>query len=300
MQQLSHKSVHVIQSRLEAYCKTENGLGNTVAEEFGKQMKLLGKLTSEAKENVKFLTTLERQFKNLSSEEGFHVILETIPSLMNGLKMVWIISRNYKNSEKMQELISLITDEIADKVQANIQIAQLFNLSEKAETELSAARELIIQGKTILETWDMEFQRTQASMDDEQLERWEFQPAPLIDRCKYMIGILGDLLEITENMKKFLVFLGPNLKSVTGNSEGIDKLTLEVKDLVTPFRSAKENFFRKENHQLWGRLYNAFKDRQKQQEISTMKLIDETFKDLRSSEGAFDLLNNFKNIDTLP
>ena len=120
MQQLSHKSVQTIQTRLEAYCKTENGLGNTVAEEFSKQMKLLSKLTSEAKENVKFLTTLERQFKNLSSEEGFHVILETIPSLMNGLKMVWIISRNYKNSEKMQELISLITDEIADKVEANI------------------------------------------------------------------------------------------------------------------------------------------------------------------------------------
>lgn len=117
-------------------------------------MKLLSKLTSEAKENVKFLTTLERQFKNLSSEEGFHVILETIPSLMNGLKMVWIISRNYKNSEKMQELISLITDEIADKVESNIQINKLFNLSEKTEAELSAARDLILQGKTILENWD--------------------------------------------------------------------------------------------------------------------------------------------------
>lgn len=30
-----------------------------------------------------------------------------------------------------------------------------------------------------------------------------------------------------------------------------------------------------------------------------MRLIDSTFSDLRSSEGAFDLLNNFKNIDTL-
>lgn len=30
-----------------------------------------------------------------------------------------------------------------------------------------------------------------------------------------------------------------------------------------------------------------------------MKLIDSTFADLRSSEGAFDLLNNFKNIETL-
>jgi dynein heavy chain len=34
-------------------------------------------------------------------------------------------------------------------------------------------------------------------------------------------------------------------------------------------------------------------------ENNTIKLIDDTFKDLRSSEGAFDLLNNFKNIATL-
>ena len=51
---------------------------------------------------------------------------------MNGLKMVWIISRNYKNSEKMQELISLITDEIADKVQNSINIPKIFNLTDKA------------------------------------------------------------------------------------------------------------------------------------------------------------------------
>lgn len=59
---------------------------------------------------------------------------------MNGLKMVWIISRNYKNSEKMQELISLITDEIADKVQSSIQIGKLFSLTDKAESELQAAK----------------------------------------------------------------------------------------------------------------------------------------------------------------
>ena len=72
---------------------------------------------------MKFLTTLERQFKNLASEEGFSVIQETIPSLMNGLKMIWIISRNYKNIDKMQDLISLITDEIADKVENSIRIS---------------------------------------------------------------------------------------------------------------------------------------------------------------------------------
>lgn len=64
--------------------------------------------------------------------------------------MIWIISKNYKNIEKMQELIELITDEIADKVQSSIQISKMFDLSEKSEIQLSNAKELIIQGKRIL------------------------------------------------------------------------------------------------------------------------------------------------------
>lgn len=100
----------MIKERLEAFILTENGLGNDVVDEFSKNLKNLSKNTGDAKENVKFLTTLERQFKNLASEEGFSIIFDTIASLMNGLKMIWIISRNYKNIDKMQELISLITD----------------------------------------------------------------------------------------------------------------------------------------------------------------------------------------------
>ena len=76
---------------------------------------------------------------------------------MNGLKMIWIISRNYKNIDKMQDLISLITDEIADKVQSSIRIQEIFDLTEKPETQLANTRDLIIQGKRILESWDAEF-----------------------------------------------------------------------------------------------------------------------------------------------
>lgn len=84
-----------------------------------------------------------------------------------------------------------------------------------------------------MESWDNEFEKTKISMDEEQLERWEFHPKPLQYRCKHMVEILGDLLQVAESMKKFLIFLGPNLKSVTGNSEGIDKLTVEVRGLVS-------------------------------------------------------------------
>ena len=51
------------------------------------------KLHAQAKDFVKFLTTLERQFKNISRGE-LPVIEETLPSLLNGLKLIWTISRH--------------------------------------------------------------------------------------------------------------------------------------------------------------------------------------------------------------
>ena len=46
----------------------------------------------EAKDNVKFLQTLERHFKNLENG-SLQTIVETLPSLLNAIRMVWIISR---------------------------------------------------------------------------------------------------------------------------------------------------------------------------------------------------------------
>lgn len=37
-----------------------------------------------------------------------------------------------------------------------------------------------------------------------------------------MIEFLDSLEKMVDTLMKFLVFLGPNLKKVTGNSEGID------------------------------------------------------------------------------
>lgn len=52
---------------------------------------------------------------------------------------------------------------------------------------------------------------------------------PITERIENMISIMDGLEKVTEVLKKFLVFLGPNLKAVTGNSEGIDNLVQEVK-----------------------------------------------------------------------
>lgn len=113
-QQLNNGVISQVKKLLVAHLSESN---MQVVNEFDSQMKELTRLCGEAKDNVKFLTTLERQFKNLASNEGLTIIEETLPSLMNGLRLVWIISRHFKEEEQMQNLLQTISNEIANKVE---------------------------------------------------------------------------------------------------------------------------------------------------------------------------------------
>lgn len=58
-QQLSHPAIKVIRERIEKYGQTENGsYGNIALEDFVKHSMNLTKNNNEAKDNVKYLTTL--------------------------------------------------------------------------------------------------------------------------------------------------------------------------------------------------------------------------------------------------
>ncbi len=90
-QQISHPKVkriievmeHALRLNPDAY-SIENYKQNV--NEFNKNHAI-------AKDYVKFLNTLDRQFKNIGSGD-LVLIEETLTSLMNGLKLVWTISRH--------------------------------------------------------------------------------------------------------------------------------------------------------------------------------------------------------------
>jgi len=301
-QQLSLPIVETVKERLKLY-KPE--IGDTLAldiNNFEHQFRLLTNQYNEAKDNEKFLSTLERQFKNFSIEgpEGLKIIEETIPSLMNGLKLIWTISRHYKTDNKMENLFVKITNEIAQKVEKQIRIDKLFTPREDIpyENQLDEATKLIEQGKKVLMDWKNCYQDTRRKIEEESPDRWDFSSS-VLNKNNYMTDILDNLLFIADNLKKFFVFLGPNLKKVTGDTENIDALIKEVKDLVKPFIKFQYDYFDKASRPQWHTIYNQFKSEVKDKENKTIKLIHEAFKDLRSSEGAFDLLQNFKNIETL-
>lgn len=86
----------------------------------------LNKFYTEAKDNVRFLSTLERHFKNITHGASFQVVIDTIPSMMNALRMVWIISRHYNRDERMVPLMERIAWELAERVTRIIQVRTLY------------------------------------------------------------------------------------------------------------------------------------------------------------------------------
>ena len=86
----------------------------------------MNKYYTEAKDNVRFLSTLERHFKNITHGATFQVVIDTIPSMMNALRMVWIISRHYNRDERMIPLMEMIAWELAERVARVIQVRTLY------------------------------------------------------------------------------------------------------------------------------------------------------------------------------
>ena len=81
---------------------------------------------AEARDNLKFLSTLERHFKNITLCATFQQATDSLPSLLNAVRMVWIISRHYNTDLRMVPLMVRIAWLLADKVTRRIKIGTGF------------------------------------------------------------------------------------------------------------------------------------------------------------------------------
>jgi dynein heavy chain len=95
-----------------------------------------------------------------------------------------------------------------------------------------------------------------------------------------------------------LLAVGPDLKAVTGDADSIDEQKNKIVTEVAKLESFVYDVFAPEHLDEWRELYKAFEDAMRQSDGSCVHLIDSSFNKLKSSEGAFDLLNKFKNIKT--
>ena len=276
--------------QVKAVIKISEIASLTSCDLFERHVAELLKLYVEAKDNVKFLVTLERHFKSLQSGE-LVAMIDTIPSMMNSLRMVWVISRHFNKDARMFPLMERIAKTIAEKVARELNVRSMFR--RKPDEVIRA----ISRGKEVLETWHNAYMAMREKIEQSGTDRrWEFNRQKLFDQTGYMVKICEHLLEIAMTIEQFSQFLGPELKAVTGDSHGIDDVSARVKALIRPLEHLSYNLFDQRNASHWEDQMKAFHVNVEEIEHRTKAFIDSSFQRLRSAEGAFDLLQNFKTI----
>ncbi|KAI8916282.1 dynein heavy chain and region D6 of dynein motor-domain-containing protein [Gorgonomyces haynaldii] len=254
------------------------------------QLSELNKIYAEAKDNVKFLSTLERHFKNIVIG-SLQSVQDSLLSLMNAIRMVWIISRHYNRDERMVPLMSRIAWEISNKVANTVNIQTI--LREPAEQ----AKEKILAAKSLLESWSTTYFQVREKIElSGRDQRWEFDRRKLFEQTNYMALRCADLFEIAEVMVQFYSIFGPELKAVTGDPQAIDEVIKRVEGLIIPLENVPFDMFNKKYQTSWEGVMSRFREQIVQIEDMAKQFIDASFKKLRSAEGAFDLLQNIKNI----
>ncbi|XP_043835576.1 dynein axonemal heavy chain 10 [Dromiciops gliroides] len=245
----------------------------------------------EASDNVRFLSTVERHFKNLTHGVGFGIILETIPSMMSALRMVWIISRHYNKDERMIPLMERIAWEIAERVCRVVNLRTLFKESR------ASAQTKVAEAKNTLLLWKKSYFDVRAKIEASGREpRWEFDRKRLFERTDYMATICQDLYDVLQVIEEFYNIFGPELKAVTGDPKRIDDVLCRVDGLVSPMEVLTFDPFSIKCSQFWKYVMEDFKIEVLVIEKEAKSFIDESFKTLRSAEAAFDMLLKFKHI----
>ncbi|NWW73281.1 DYH10 protein, partial [Climacteris rufus] len=210
----------------------------------------------EAQDNVKFLSTLERHLKNLTSGTGADVVSNTIPSLLDALRMVWILSRHYNKEELMVPLLERIAWAIATRVYKAVDLHTLF------QEDRAAAKIKITEAKTTLEQWKKCYFITCIQVEESGSERyWKFDVKRFFEKTDHMVSVCQDLHYIFQVVIEELcnVFI-PELVTVTANPKRIHVLQRGVNGVMIPLKELTFDPFSLESAQDWGSVMEEFRE----------------------------------------
>ena len=263
----------------------------------------LSKMYHEAKDNVKFLCTLERHFRaitNVTPGQSLQPILDTLPSMMTAIRMVWTISRYYNTDEKMMRLLEKIANTIAEKVSKHINVKSTPgqpSILSIGRAGFEEAKRKILEGQAVLEQWKKSYQKTRQDIEQTERDaRWEFDKKRLFGTTDYMALRCIELLEIVTTLEYYHTVLGSQLKAVTKDTVGIDQVMRKVEELKKPIETVAFDIFDERAQPSWSAQFDRFKRQVEQMNAHTRQFIESSFKQLRSSEAAFELLQSFKTL----
>ena len=245
---------------------------------------------NEAKDNVKYLTTLE-QFIDPLYNETPNVVKDTLPALMNSIKMIHTIARYYNTNDRMTELFKKITNQMIICCKNAILDGETSDDKlwdhERFPPEqlIPVLRSCIDLNKCYQEQYKITKERL---MNMPKGKQFEFSPNQIFGKFDLFCRRVHKLEELFSTIQQFET-LGKH------NLENMDEIIARFKQSV--------DFFKRKKHKLLSFEQNTF-DRDfvefnvavSSSETELQEYIYRNFQMIRSVEDSLKLLRKFRSI----
>ncbi len=241
---------------------------------------------NEAKENVKYLSTIERFFEPLYGND-VSAIIDTLPALINGIKMIHTIARYYGTTERMTKLFMKITNQMI--VTCKLNINNKDNADRIWEKDLPTLLQTIEKCLQLNEQYQDQYRTTKEKLlQTPKGRQFDFSETQIFGKFDLFCRRLIKLMDMFSTMQQF--------RSLEQQRyEGLDPLIDAFKEVVKNFRAKGHDLLDFQMNK-FDRDYVDFNTKMTELELSLQQYINRSFENIGSIEQSLNLLKSYQAI----
>ncbi|ETP40862.1 hypothetical protein F442_11866, partial [Phytophthora nicotianae P10297] len=242
--------------------------------------------SNEAKDNVKYLATLERFIEPLYTGTPTSVI-DALPALMNSVKMIHTIARYYNTTERMTKLFMKITNQMITLCKNSL-VGR-----EPPEAIWEKDPEALLVGLEACLKLNEAYQEQYRLTKDKLLtmpkgKQFDFSETQIFGKFDLFCRRLVKLIDMFSTIHQFRALAQHSL-------EGMDALLASFNTIIREFRAHKHDLLDFHNNK-FDRDYVEFNIQIADLEASLQQFINVSFDSITSIEQSLQLLKQFQQV----
>ncbi|CAM9238946.1 unnamed protein product, partial [Discosporangium mesarthrocarpum] len=241
---------------------------------------------NEAKDNVKYLATLERFLEPLASG-NLDQILEITPGLMNAVKMIYTISRYFNTTERMTKLFMKMTNQLIHSCKMSINGR---DPPDKIwDRDPGPLLEVLEQSLRLNEKYQEQYQITKDRLlTNPKGRQFDFSKAQIFGRFDLFSRRAIKLIDLFSTILQFKQLHQARI-------EGMDPLLDRFKSVITAFRLKGHDLLDYHSNR-FDRDFVDFNLSVAELEIHLQDFINRSFESISSIEQSITLLKKYQSI----
>uniref|UniRef100_G1SYW3 Dynein axonemal heavy chain 5 n=1 Tax=Oryctolagus cuniculus TaxID=9986 RepID=G1SYW3_RABIT len=241
---------------------------------------------NEAKDNVKYLYTLEKCCDPLYSSDPISMI-DAIPTLISAIKMIYSISHYYNTSEKITSLFVKVTNQMISACKAYITnngTASIWNQPQ------DIVMEKILSAITLKQEYQHCFHKTKQKLKENPHEKqFEFSEMYIFGKFETFHRRLAKIIDILTTFKTYSVLQDSKI-------EGLEDMVTKYQGIVATIKKKEYNFLDQRKMD-FDQDYEEFCKQIDDLHNELQKFMDVTFEKIQNTNQALSMLKKFERLN---